>query len=336
MQTCPSCSKLYDNTTNEPKYLSCGHTFCKACLEIRRDFSRIKCEACGVSTKLHPGFGASSLITNATVFENSRDDVIIESVARCEICRDKAALLECVECDNLVCSHCGDLHVRFSSTRDHTIRIPKRSLDSCYTHGALVEYCCLVDGELLCKECITDGIHAKGHKYRPVFDEYSRARTRYLKGIELSFQKENTLLEQLLSVDSRQSQLSSQEDDLRQTLISDFQELQTMLKHRLQTMLQELSETYTTARENLKIQVDNITNLSSTANDILTVTTSTLECTPPTQILLDNATITSSLEHANQLLDSALTMCGEIPNHTPSLAPSTGFMKEIVNILSTD
>ena len=126
--TCGVCSKPY----NDPRILSCLHSFCLQCLhhEIEKSGSQqmFKCPICEQNTSIPVG-GASVLPQNLHLgFEVEVAGYMSKMVSNSEVCCDECvdgrnglAVVFCCMCRQFLCKHCRDHHSSSRKLSKHKI-----------------------------------------------------------------------------------------------------------------------------------------------------------------------------------------------------------------------
>lgn len=161
---------------NEPKFLTCLHTFCCQCLHKitnQQPCEVITCPTCREETKI-PAEGLSQLKTN--FFVNSMLDLVqmkLEEIKkerkkgeRCEQCQEQDnATSRCIECDLVLCGGCIADHKRNRVTVDHRVigmdeedddkqSLDKYTLTFCRYHTRnVIKYFCNTCDEAVCRVC---------------------------------------------------------------------------------------------------------------------------------------------------------------------------------------
>ena len=118
--TCPSCQNRY----NQPRILSCLHSFCHDCLchfpvSIQR---RVTCIVCRQTTQL-PDNGVSEF--QSGVFINNVQE-LYEMIKKsqqssCDNCHKERSNGYCKQCSVLLCQTCIDVHNRWAPFTSHQI-----------------------------------------------------------------------------------------------------------------------------------------------------------------------------------------------------------------------
>lgn len=160
---CKICRKRYE----DPKLLSCLHTFCKACLEknVETHSGALRCPVCQAEIKSADFTGVDNLQSNFMISNLLQAIDLKEGLSskHCENCDEGApAVSRCFECGDFLCPSCVDAHKRVRFTRNHrVVAIKNLNADSmsrtptCATHSqeALKMYCKQCK-KPVCRTCI--------------------------------------------------------------------------------------------------------------------------------------------------------------------------------------
>ena len=123
--TCYRCQQLfnYDND-RVPKYLSCMHTLCQACVtelseENNHDNGSIACPICHQLTIKRDNQSVHSCLpTNFRLFD------LLPETSVCDNCETSVACLKCLDCDydcSRLCDGCALSHKKFKVFREHRL-----------------------------------------------------------------------------------------------------------------------------------------------------------------------------------------------------------------------
>ncbi|XP_071504788.1 uncharacterized protein [Diadema antillarum] len=118
---CPICLTLF----NQPKTLTCSHTFCKDCLEsivqTQPNQQTIKCPVCREGT-LVPSGDVSKLQTNIPL-SSLVDEVKTksETCTICEMYEKQPAVSYCQDCKTNLCKTCEADHVTWKAFSNHEV-----------------------------------------------------------------------------------------------------------------------------------------------------------------------------------------------------------------------
>ncbi|XP_071510937.1 uncharacterized protein [Diadema antillarum] len=187
---CPICLSLF----NQPKSLTCSHTFCKDCLEsifqTRPNQQTIACPVCRRETPLPRG-GVSKLQTNVPL-SSLVDEVKTKSptCAVCEMDEKPPAVSYCQDCGKYMCKACEKSHSTWTPFSIHTIvamsevlsgKFPIKRRRKCKKHPNEDEDCfCPNCREYTCSKCWMLMHLQEGHK----LEEAAIHEERLMKNIE--------------------------------------------------------------------------------------------------------------------------------------------------------
>ena len=124
---CGVCKK----TINEPKILSCSHSFCKACVENSAtqdkgndgEGKKLNCPTCRSTTTLKPDENVAGLPDNEftlkllTAVGPNRS----QKASVCSYCQKELPITVCMECKWLLCHECLMIHERWPIIQCHTV-----------------------------------------------------------------------------------------------------------------------------------------------------------------------------------------------------------------------
>ena len=171
--TCLVCSQIFEN----PKALSCSHSYCEKCLEEIKDESKITCpnRKCKLETQIPTG-GVKNLPNNFFV-ERLVDEYILKQKVNgdedvnCDNCdKDDPVISYCSHCSMFLCHVCNESHKRDKRTIGHERKIISfRELKSkrhiplwmkpktmmCEKHNVELAHYCMTCKELICVCCTT-------------------------------------------------------------------------------------------------------------------------------------------------------------------------------------
>lgn len=180
--TCPICLGLY----REPALLSCGHNFCRQCIEnVLRSQGPRMCPTCRAplepTVKLQNNFQLGNIVEafQATTSEapqaRRKDPQKAKGskkgktgVVPCEYCLDgpQPAVKTCLACDVSMCKAHLRKHNAKSFQQEHVlveVGVGRAEDRRCPEHGKPLEFFCLREDECICVLCSIAGAH-KGHE----------------------------------------------------------------------------------------------------------------------------------------------------------------------------
>ncbi|KAJ8321326.1 hypothetical protein KUTeg_001184 [Tegillarca granosa] len=171
--TCSICLEIF----KEPKILPCLHTFCLCCLSKLVDGSSsniLRCPKCRNETPL-PERGTLGLTTNfyiVNLTEVVQDKGDGHNAALCCFCITKGdnapAFFKCLDCQDLLCKTCSDIHTLTRLTINHRIvdlsEVRNGKYDDqirssqgilCSVHEKeKIQYFCATCDKPVCRDCV--------------------------------------------------------------------------------------------------------------------------------------------------------------------------------------
>ena len=189
--TCSVCLRLFEN----PKYLSCYHSFCKGCLEKMQLQSVITCPVCRKETTV-PITGVQKLDDNFFV-TSLVDDLILQTGVdlKCEKCNENPAITFCADCAMFLCHDCGQQHHQsINKSQNHKIVMltesggaktheNKSQTMKCTDHDEELLFYCETCDRLICMHCT--GLDHDGHCWYTLSTIAGKHRDKLKKAIAL-------------------------------------------------------------------------------------------------------------------------------------------------------
>ena len=122
-------------TFRDPQLLTCQHTFCKRCVGQIADAGAIQCPTCkkvSLMDDVKPDFRLTKFldalaqkVKDLTVVpaDTHRDTKAGNHRQRksCDLCEDKVATHWCNDCEQWICDHCKQTHLKAKSSKSHII-----------------------------------------------------------------------------------------------------------------------------------------------------------------------------------------------------------------------
>uniref|UniRef100_A0A8C1HAJ1 RING-type domain-containing protein n=1 Tax=Cyprinus carpio carpio TaxID=630221 RepID=A0A8C1HAJ1_CYPCA len=159
---CPMCKNLL----TDPVSTTCGHTFCKDCLDKHISRSEPQCPLCQepVTTKPSVNKAIEALLQefhqthlpNLDLFCGQRDTI------PCDVCDEHLtfkAVKSCLICSLSFCDEHLKPHQSMARFKGHKLVSPVEKLDqrACNTHGRPLELYCRRDERCICTLCVKTG-----------------------------------------------------------------------------------------------------------------------------------------------------------------------------------
>ncbi|KAL3881505.1 hypothetical protein ACJMK2_027937 [Sinanodonta woodiana] len=246
---CPICLKNFNN----PKVLTCLHTFCDTCLsrtltqlrEKTQPVEAIECPLCRVPTHIPYGSIESfidKLPTNHVLLlqpELGPAKEITHKQVNCNPCHREGKETQgssfCSTCEEYLCKQCCEFHKKFKTSMDHTIleesEVGKLNTKDthqgdasehilrCSIHDSNLEYVCGTHKTLCCSNCALDH-HRQCDNLVKVVEASKRLKDRQsLKTTIDKFDPLNQAFKQLLKIrEANLSDITEQKADIEQSI----------------------------------------------------------------------------------------------------------------------
>ena len=183
-------------TINEPKTLSCSHSFCKACVEnlttqdegnVDGECKKLVCPTCRTTTALKPEETVAALPDDQYIVKlltavgpNRNKETLV-----CSFCDKGPVLTICEECNMLFCHECHMMHERWPANKSHILLSLSEIISSdeqkqigadtlrCSGHETSIpEFFCETCKELICIKCVASVHTNPGHTCIPIHEIY--------------------------------------------------------------------------------------------------------------------------------------------------------------------
>ncbi|XP_053812371.1 E3 ubiquitin-protein ligase Midline-1-like isoform X2 [Vidua chalybeata] len=245
--TCPICLELYE----EPMSLSCGHNFCRPCIEEALYSQCLwTCPTCmadlGVTLELQSNFKLGNIVEafKATTSkgqqarrESLQQDEGAEKektdVVPCEQCLDgpQPAVKTCLICEASLCQAHLSKHNARDFHQEHIlveVGTGKAEERRCRDHGKLLECYCLREERCICVLCSVAGDH-KGHEVITMKEGHD---------------------EELVKLSNTMTDLQESKSDLV-TALEELQESENQIKNNAKTLTADLKQLFKTIKAEL-------------------------------------------------------------------------------------
>ena len=281
---CQYCS----NTYQDPRILSCLHSYCVQCitkLHVENTTSII-CPTCNHSTTLPDG-SVTSLPRNIRLGEETKLDTVLFKVTStspppCDSCDENSPIAYCTECDDLLCKDCWDAHQKLKKSRSHssfTLKeaqnmsrdklikmLPSSSSSStffsrtCQHHSdqTLDLYCqqCTIP---VCVKC--SGISHKDHPVHQVSQQIIQNKEEIQQSLEEFQSAQQNLKKVITAGEEMKEKIKARKIEVDTTIRQAFVKLQQLLHQREEALLAKSSEEAMAKDVRLSIQLEGTKHL---------------------------------------------------------------------------
>ncbi|XP_014339837.1 E3 ubiquitin-protein ligase TRIM8-like [Latimeria chalumnae] len=171
---CSICLDIYKN----PILLSCGHNFCKHCIEDVWESQAAKgtysCPECCAEFRQKPPLQRNLKLCNVIERLLSKQVIQKQATVYCNFCLEPPlpAVKTCLQCETSLC----ETHLRkHNESVNHIMIKPTSYLESrkCPEHKELIKYYCTDDGIYVCVPCCVAGKY-KTHNVEAVAEVAER------------------------------------------------------------------------------------------------------------------------------------------------------------------
>ncbi|XP_073477610.1 uncharacterized protein [Aquarana catesbeiana] len=172
------------NTFTDPVNLTCGHNFCRVCidhvLDTQQGPRRYSCPECREEFVKRPVLYRN--IALRKILDNILSTDQEETRYPCTYCVDTPvpAVKSCLLCEASLCDKHLGVH---SKSTEHVLCDPTTNLNNrkCSVHKKILDYYCTEDSTCICFLCRIDGAH-QGH-HAEMLNEASQKRKKKLKNV---------------------------------------------------------------------------------------------------------------------------------------------------------
>ncbi|XP_077327600.1 E3 ubiquitin-protein ligase TRIM39-like [Lithobates pipiens] len=180
---CTVCLNIY----TDPVMLSCGHNFCRVCidrvLDTQKGSGGYSCPVCRKRSRSRPALHRNITLRNIAETFLSTQPNQEESGVFCTHCVDYPvpAVRSCLHCEVSLC----DKHLRVhKKSPEHVFCDPTLSMESrkCSVHKEVLKYFCTKDNACICVSCSLAGEH-RGHQVESL-DEASEKKKETLRNVQ--------------------------------------------------------------------------------------------------------------------------------------------------------
>ena len=262
---CPVCRQLFNN----PKYLSCHHSYCKECLEKMQVQSKFICTECRNETTV-PAEGVKDLPSNyfmdhlvkKLIFDHKLEN---ETELRCEECdEDDPVVVFCTDCKLFLCHFCKESHKYSKSHCSHNLisltelrsnKDLKSKFPTCQEHNLELEYYCETCEKLVCVQCT---IEHGDHKYdvvKKVAGKYQNELKEITAPIEITIEGLSKTCD---AIGERKTAVKQQGDEISEEIDLYYEKLFNKLLKQKEQVKQQVRDTVSQKEKAMKMQLEEV------------------------------------------------------------------------------
>ena len=284
------CSHKQPHPYNDPRLLSCLHSFCKTCLIdlVNSTNTTIICPTCYEPTLLPNNSGVDNLPCNLRLVHEIEATTIVAKANSivCEGCvTDQPAIVYCVDCEEFICKDCEDIHKRRRNMLYHELLqvgdlnvsslLTKSKPSLCPHHPKEpLDLYCQVCHTITCRLCVLTG--NVGHTCTDL-DQVADNNKQELQQCLLLL---TTAISELQSSQEKntaaQLQLKENTEHVKAVIESAFEALYTALRKRKEKLIQRLLKVSSVKQYRLKIKKDQIVRVAEKLSSSVNVIESTV------------------------------------------------------------
>ncbi|XP_043940238.1 E3 ubiquitin/ISG15 ligase TRIM25-like [Protopterus annectens] len=241
--TCSLCQMVL----REPVTITCGHNFCRQCLDKEWAASRkegYSCPDCHRVYKNRPAFEVNHKLKNVLELTEANSKKTGNIVTYCDFCLEDP--LPCVKicktCDVSLCQ----LHLRKHQDKFlwkvHVLVEPTLTVQNkkCSEHNKAIEYYCSNDQSFICASCCVVGSH-KTHQVQTLTEAHQDTKAFLQQEIKGMQQSRKALCKVLAQMQRAEADLKQSTKELRIRVQNVFEEIQTLINQQEKEVLDLVS-----------------------------------------------------------------------------------------------
>ena len=264
---CPICLNIFD----DPKILSCSHTFCKGCLarllESQPDSSKLPCPVCRAATDVPEG--SVSQIQSNIALKSLAEDVKNQHQL-CTSCKSKEKLEAdtfCQDCGIYMCVKCNEIHSQWGQFSDHQVlsMADVRERKVCFKRRRKCQKHPREDEEYFCSDCrkyvcfrcrVIDKHEREGHAIMEA-SEHEDIQRRHIEELEAKADgKVTTITEYIEFIEGQRVDLRKIANMSDESVVSAYQEAVKQLTERKDLLRAEVKGKFAVLEQELDALVE--------------------------------------------------------------------------------
>ncbi|OPJ87924.1 E3 ubiquitin/ISG15 ligase TRIM25 [Patagioenas fasciata monilis] len=262
--TCPICLDIYST----PVSLSCGHSFCKQCLQQERQLrpqGPFRCPLChsqaDPAAELQPNVQLRSIVEkfldaptqgkreNGEMQSEDEDESSgpEDGVILCDSClqEPQPAVKTCLTCEASLCQAHLSKHMTKSHLKDHVLVEPCDAQvlaeRRCPQHRKLLECYCKTESVCICVMCCVTSSH-KNHEIIPLEEAFGQVQKAFPETLKALKKHEAELNQRITNLLKQEDEVEAEESLQRNQLESLFEQMQLQLENTKAEVLRDLKQ----------------------------------------------------------------------------------------------
>ena len=289
------CCDVCKDDYNDPRVLSCLHSFSLKCLKelISESTSAITCPTCGHQTTIPPDKDVESLRFNVRLNCREACKQIVSRIsnvpAYCTSCGGNVPQAVCMDCEDFLCEQCWTAHQQLKKSRTHysfTVEEAQemtpyqllKTLPVSYTspaplcqkhEGQKVDLYCQQCSLLVCLKCSI--VDHKGHQMHEVKKYASLCKRTLGQALESISNAHNTLSELSISISVTLDRIDTRRKELDSSIKQSFAQLFQLLKQREELLSSRVNDVADSKEVVLSAQLDDIQKMLQPFTDFCSI-----------------------------------------------------------------
>ncbi|KAK2540627.1 E3 ubiquitin-protein ligase TRIM68 [Columba livia] len=262
--TCPICLDIYST----PVSLSCGHSFCKQCVQQSRQLrpqGPFRCPLChsqaDPAAELQPNVQLRSIVEKFldAPTQEKKENGEMESededkssgpedgVILCDSCLQdpQPAVKTCLTCEASLCQAHLSKHRTKTHLKDHVLVEPCDAQvlaeRRCHQHSKLLECYCKTDSVCICVMCCVTSSH-KNHEIIPLEEAFGQVQKAFPETLKALQEREAVLNQSITNLLNQEDEVEAEESLRRNWLESLFEQMQLQLENTKAEVLRALRQ----------------------------------------------------------------------------------------------
>ena len=275
-----------ENSYQDPRILSCLHSFCLQCItkiHVQKDAPSITCPSCNHLTPL-PVECVASLPLNIRFKEEVWQDKLLQRIISsppvCDSCEEDSSVsvAYCKDCDDLLCQDCWDMHQKMKVTRSHTTIATKdlknrqieqsevllfsdSSSEVCPNHKMDFGFYCKQCAVLVCGGCGFEKHSNHTTEVLKISKQVAYTKKEILQGTERLPEKMTQLKKSMKTISETKKKLKACKEKVDSIIQEAFCRLRQLIDQREKALLAENSQISTGKETRLSIQQESLQHL---------------------------------------------------------------------------